>query len=177
LWYGLLARGSWGAGDPDWFGDIVGQDLRFKRVMKKLLAYSLAGSHRDRESYWVHPVVHDWCLESISRGRLDLIMLALKIVGFATPTQSESAYGATQQRFLPAFYGLGFLYADQGKLAEAEKMYQRALDGKEKAWGPEHISFDDMIEEANIKTWVKANLEEYKEKLRPRDPNGKKYPK
>lgn len=101
LWYGLLARGSWGAGDPDWFGDIVGQELRFKRVMKKLLAYSLAESHRDRESYWVHPVVHDWCLESIRRGRLDLMMLALKIVGFATPTQSESAYGATQQRLLP----------------------------------------------------------------------------
>lgn len=100
LWYGLLARGSWGAGDPDWFGDIVGQELRFKRVIK-LLAYSLAESHRDRESYWVHPVVHDWCLESIRRGRLDLMMLALKIVGFATPTQSGSAYGATQQRLLP----------------------------------------------------------------------------
>ncbi|KAL8654686.1 MAG: hypothetical protein Q9210_001353 [Variospora velana] len=38
-------------------------------------------------------------------------------------------------------------------------------------------AFDDMIKEANIKTWVKANLEEYKEKLRPRDLNRKKYPK
>ena len=76
-----------------------------------------------------------------------------------------------------AYHSLGFLYADQGKLAEAEKMYKRALDGKEKAWGPEHTSFDDMIKEANIKTWVKANLEKYKEKLRPRDPNRKKYPK
>ncbi|KAN0068529.1 hypothetical protein V8E54_013253 [Elaphomyces granulatus] len=28
---------------------------------------------------------------------------------------------------------LGNLYADQGKLDEAEKMYQRALQGKEKA--------------------------------------------
>jgi hypothetical protein len=28
------------------------------------------------------------------------------------------------------------LYSDQGKLAEAEEMYQRALAGKEKALGP-----------------------------------------
>jgi Tetratricopeptide repeat len=33
---------------------------------------------------------------------------------------------------------LGALYADQGKMDEAERMYQRALQGKEKAWGPEH---------------------------------------
>jgi Tfp pilus assembly protein PilF len=35
---------------------------------------------------------------------------------------------------------LGILYADQGKLVEAEQMYERALQGKEKAWGPEHMS-------------------------------------
>ena len=56
-------------------------------------------------------------------------------------------------------------------------MYKRALDGKKEAWGPDYILFDDIIEEANIKTWVKANLEKYKKKLRPRDPNRKKYPK
>lgn len=35
---------------------------------------------------------------------------------------------------------LGLLYADQGKLVEAEKIYQRALDGYEKARGPDHPS-------------------------------------
>jgi tetratricopeptide (TPR) repeat protein len=39
-----------------------------------------------------------------------------------------------------ACHNLGYLYADQGKLAEAEQMYQRALQGKEKAWGNEHTS-------------------------------------
>jgi Tfp pilus assembly protein PilF len=33
---------------------------------------------------------------------------------------------------------LGLLYAKQGKMVEAEKMYLGALEGKEKAWGPEH---------------------------------------
>ena len=41
---------------------------------------------------------------------------------------------------LGAIHGLGMLYADQGKLGEAEKMYQRALEGMEKALGPDHIS-------------------------------------
>ena len=37
-------------------------------------------------------------------------------------------------------HSLGLLYADQGKLVEAEQMYQRALQGYDKAWGPEHTS-------------------------------------
>ena len=39
----------------------------------------------------------------------------------------------------------GVLLADHGKMAEAEKMYERALEGYEKAWGPEHISTLDTI--------------------------------
>ncbi|KAF1954406.1 HET-domain-containing protein, partial [Byssothecium circinans] len=35
---------------------------------------------------------------------------------------------------------LAALYADQGKLAEAEAMYSRALQGKEEALGPKHTS-------------------------------------
>ncbi len=125
-----------------------------------LLAYSLVESHRDTESYSIHPVVHDWCVESISRGKHYLIMLALTVVGFAVvPESSEPEYWVMQQRLLPhanrcvqqfsevngftdvdedqdsdyIFHNLGLLYAGQGKLVEAEKMYQRALDGKEKA--------------------------------------------
>jgi tetratricopeptide (TPR) repeat protein len=39
-----------------------------------------------------------------------------------------------------AYHNLGDLYSDQGKLVEAEQMYQRALQGYEQAWGPEHMS-------------------------------------
>lgn len=92
-------------------------------------------------------------------------MLALTIVGLAAPSQPEPEYWMMQRRLLPhsnrivqrlfvdgfpdmnkdpdsngAFHDLGDLYADQGKLAEAEKMYQRALDGYEKALGPDHPS-------------------------------------
>ena len=75
-------------------------------------------------------------------------MLALTIVGFAAPNQSEPEYWVIERRLLPhanrcvqrlvvddvpdaekdsdlddAFHNLGILYKDQGKLAEAEKMY------------------------------------------------------
>lgn len=164
LWFGLLRRGSQGQTVPDWLQNIVRQELSFKRVMKTLLAYSLVESHQDIESYSMHPVVHDWCIVSIDRGKLDLMRLALTIVGHAAPERSESMFWVMQQRLIPhanrcvqqlhsiedlddskekdcyvACDNLGGLYSDQGKLIEAEKMYQRALDGYKKAWGSEHI--------------------------------------
>ncbi|KAL9602847.1 MAG: hypothetical protein Q9219_001542 [cf. Caloplaca sp. 3 TL-2023] len=39
------------------------------------------------------------------------------------------------------------------------------------------IEFDEMVEKAKVKTWVKAWTNAYKEKLRPRDPARKKYPR
>jgi tetratricopeptide (TPR) repeat protein len=36
------------------------------------------------------------------------------------------------------YHNLGVLYRDQGKLAEAQAMYERALAGYEKAVGPDH---------------------------------------
>ncbi|KUJ16015.1 uncharacterized protein LY89DRAFT_101127 [Mollisia scopiformis] len=43
------------------------------------------------------------------------------------------------------YHNLGILYSVQGKLVEAEQMYQRALQGYEKAWGLEHTSTLDTI--------------------------------
>lgn len=41
---------------------------------------------------------------------------------------------------LDTINNLGLLYVDQGKLVEAEKMYERALEGYEKAWGSDHTT-------------------------------------
>ncbi|KAF2189339.1 TPR-like protein [Zopfia rhizophila CBS 207.26] len=46
---------------------------------------------------------------------------------------------------LNAILLLGNLYADQGKLGEAEKMYERALRGYEEALGPKHTSTLDTV--------------------------------
>jgi tetratricopeptide (TPR) repeat protein len=39
-----------------------------------------------------------------------------------------------------AVHAIGTLYVDQGRLAEAKKMYNRALHGREKALGADHTS-------------------------------------
>ena len=56
--------------------------------------------------------------------------------------KNEVDFNRTKEKetVLDAIHLLGLLYADQGKMTEAEKIYQRALEGKEKAWGPEHTS-------------------------------------
>lgn len=62
---------------------------QFQEIMRNLLAYSLVESRQNIESYSIHSVVHDWCTETISYGKVDLIMLASIVVGFAVPDHSE----------------------------------------------------------------------------------------
>ncbi|KAL8724135.1 MAG: hypothetical protein Q9166_008122, partial [cf. Caloplaca sp. 2 TL-2023] len=62
----------------------------------------------------------------------------------------DSSENEAKEAILDAVYLLGNLYADQGKLVEAEQMYQRALDGKEKVWGPEHTSTLDTVNNLGI---------------------------
>jgi triphosphoribosyl-dephospho-CoA synthetase len=85
--------------------------------------------------------------------------LALRCVGLHVPSSRKPQYWVTQQRLLrhanrcrvyvdgmsveeghdltmmDAMQGLGDLYADQGKLGEAEKMYERALNGYASSYG------------------------------------------
>jgi Tfp pilus assembly protein PilF len=46
---------------------------------------------------------------------------------------------------LDTVHNLGMIYADQGKLAKAEKIYIRALQGCEEALGPDHTSTLDTV--------------------------------
>jgi Tfp pilus assembly protein PilF len=50
----------------------------------------------------------------------------------------EKAWGAEHTSTLDTVNNLGLLYADQGKMAEAEAMYLRALQGYENAVGADH---------------------------------------
>ena len=119
--------------------------------MKTLFIYSLIESHEFIESCSIYSIIHDCCTELISRGQKNNIILVSIIIGSAMLNQSESEYWFTQQRLLlhadrcikfllklntsdetgcpgsnDGFYNLGLLYADQRKMVEAEKMYQRA---------------------------------------------------
>jgi tetratricopeptide (TPR) repeat protein len=50
-----------------------------------------------------------------------------------------------QQAVIDAVHNIGLLYAEQGKLAEAEKMYEPVLRGYEEALGPSHTSTLDTV--------------------------------
>ncbi|KAI9037125.1 uncharacterized protein KD926_000842 [Aspergillus affinis] len=163
IWYELVAGGRHCPNVPDWFEMAVGRKFDFKARIKTLLAFSLIETKPQGGSYRLHPVVQDWCTHvagtenHISRLR----EIALVSIGYTVPGSDEKDYARVQRRLLPhanyvfrkhmtyetnntavcgAFHMLGNLYSDQGKLKEAEEMYQRALAGKEQALGPDHTS-------------------------------------
>ena len=64
----------------------------------------------------------------------DLILLIKILHNWRRAKKSDTPDGIPYSGSNDAFWhNLGDLYIDQGKMAEAEKMYQRALEGCEKA--------------------------------------------
>ncbi len=73
----------------------------------------------------------------VERGR--------RYVPAGTSREGEGVGARNTCRHQTQLNNLGGLYIDQGRLSEAEDMYQRALRGKEKARGSEHISTLDIV--------------------------------
>jgi len=153
---------------PEWYAQVVSSPTNFNVVIQALLSYSLAERQPTPLAYSVHPVVHQWCYHKTVKDRNATARLALIILGSAVPQQTNQNYSVVERRLLPhcnhlhkvmkdmpvaslkeyggnnlliySYHMLGILYYNQCKLKEAEKMYQRALKGKEKTWGSEHTS-------------------------------------
>ncbi|KAH8593059.1 hypothetical protein B0O99DRAFT_743067 [Bisporella sp. PMI_857] len=126
----------------------------------------------ESRGYSMHGCVHSWTIHVLNQvWDCDLARLAIKFVGSHAPGEQTVQPWMTQRRLLQhaarcsdmllnnlvikdeisddeiarACHNLGLLYADQGKLAEAEQMYERALRGYEKALGAEHTSTLDTV--------------------------------
>jgi tetratricopeptide (TPR) repeat protein len=124
------------------------------------------------QTYSMHAVVHDWIQASIDRRKDEgLLQTAITTIGLVVPEQNARDSATVQRRILPhviqllqhwsyvtdvkdhfdtfayinSLQMLGDLCSNQGKLAETEEMYQRALKGKEKALGVEHTSTLDTV--------------------------------
>jgi hypothetical protein len=74
-------------------------------------------------------------------------------------------FGPDHISTLETVNNLGTLYRDQGKLAEAEQMYQRALLGLQNSLGSEHPS--TMIVMNNMKMLDLKNDKEATERANP----------
>jgi tetratricopeptide (TPR) repeat protein len=166
LWLELLQHGD--SNDPDWVRELAKDEVSFYKVVRVLSDHGLVEvdmSSRElieSRGYSIHGSVH----VLNQAWDYDLAKLAVKFVGSHVPGERAVQPWLTQRRLLQhatrcsymfsnslvtddgiawLCHKLGYLYASQGKLAEAEQMYQRALLGTEKALGAEHISTLDTV--------------------------------
>jgi tetratricopeptide (TPR) repeat protein len=173
LWYGLLREVVAGEDDwSEWIREMACDEVKFLDAARLLLRYSMIEAQEPvRGSYMMHPVVHRWTSYiQDSKEKREHIWVAVIVVGMSVPMSTTDSYWILQRRLLAhaercswwigqlrgdewgmeevlmdAIHGLGILYVNQGRLAEAEAMYERALQGKEKALGPDHTSTLDTV--------------------------------
>jgi tetratricopeptide (TPR) repeat protein len=129
----------------------------------------------ESQGYSMHSCVHAWTKHVVNERWDDALAgLALRCVGLHVPDNSRPEYWVIQRRLLghanrcqevisvgfedrngegsltEAIHNLGLLYWNQGKLDKAEEMYERALQGKEKALGRDHTSTLDTVNNLGI---------------------------
>ncbi|KAK1992428.1 purine and uridine phosphorylase [Colletotrichum falcatum] len=156
LWYELLQEA--GSSGPVWLQDITKHKLNFNATMRVLCEHRLVEADRptkesgvDSQGYNVHGYVDE-----------EMAWTAMRCVALHVPNLEQQEYWIVQRRLvqhadrcitrtatdatgehtltLNTVGNLGLLYSNQGRLKEAEAMYERALEGKEKVLGPEHTS-------------------------------------
>ena len=66
---------------------------------------------------------------------------------------------------IDSIHRLGLLYSDQGRLPEVEAMLKRALQGKEKALGPDHTSTLRTVKNLGILYRAQGRLSEAKARI------------
>ncbi|RMZ87211.1 hypothetical protein DV736_g5563, partial [Chaetothyriales sp. CBS 134916] len=171
LWFELLQHAN--STDDKWILKLTEDKLSFDEAVRLLCSYGLVDqdfAFQEQYSsgrYSVHSCVHMWSMCVLNKEwKESLAMLALTCIASEVPLQSEKNWWLLQQQLLPhamiyqqliedgmieikgmewALGSFGNLYADQGKLAKAEQMYLRALQGKEEALGLTHPSTLDTV--------------------------------
>ena len=128
---------------------------------------SSAESGFESRGYSIHSCVQSWTTHVLNQEwDAGTARLALECVGSHVPDSNARNPWVTQRRLIRhaarcwsfvvncmvgeddiawVLQSFGILYYSQGKLIEAEEMYQRALRGYEKAWGPDHTSTLDTV--------------------------------
>ena len=173
IWFDLLEAGR-GHIFPAWFLRITRSRLAFKAAISILQKHALVESLTKSDGYSMHHCVYSWvktvlwtAIES-QKLKVSLTCVSETITVVPAPgdwrikqrllphaerclrllsiwTEDKKDSDETDNWVIDFFSDLGILYHGQGKLKEAESMYQRALTGKEKALGPDHTSTLDTV--------------------------------
>ena len=166
VWFELLQHAN--SPDDRWIQELTKDELNFNEAIALLCSFGLVDLDRSLQQqfrsgqYSVHSCVHSWTVFVLNKEWDEgLARLALRCVASKVPMRNETDSWMLQQRLLQhavrqeqamlegkvdlggmewALHNLGMLFSDQGKLAEAEAMYIRALQGYEEALGLKHTS-------------------------------------
>jgi hypothetical protein len=164
LWFELLQHSD--SKDPHWIRELVKDELTFHGAMRILSDHGLVKVNKssqellESQGYSIHGCVHSWTVHVLNQEwNYDLARVALNSVALHVPGEQANRPWLTQLRLLQhaarcshivlnglvrddgmagTYLSLGYLFNDQSKLVEAEQMYERALQGNEKALGAEH---------------------------------------
>ncbi|KAF2732464.1 kinesin light chain 1 [Polyplosphaeria fusca] len=167
LWFELLQHSD--VEDPEWVQELTKDELTFHAAVRVLADHGLIEADQpwqaqvESRGYSMHSCVHAWSIHVLNQEwDQGLARMCVKFVGSHVPGQENGKWWLTQRRLLHhalrcsymvlhndskengmewVWHQLGVLYANQGKLlVEAEKMYQRALQGYEKALGSDIVT-------------------------------------
>lgn len=109
LWYELLVQGSdYG---PEWFSNMVGEELSFNEAIRLLCDHGLVeshgalggnGSHGVSSGYSMHGCVHAWIMHALNSERDNsMAELAFTCVGYHVPGKLTGQIWMSKQRLLP----------------------------------------------------------------------------
>jgi tetratricopeptide (TPR) repeat protein len=167
VWLQLLQEGR--NSGIKWFCDLTRDRLMFNKAIRVLCDHALVeadstaqDNSAESRGYSMHSCVHSWTVHVLNQEwDANMASLALNCVGRHMPDTNQHNSLVTERRLMrhavrswgfivdgsvdsdgreDHLHNFGDAFARQGRRDEAEKMYQRALQGKEKAWGPEHTS-------------------------------------
>jgi tetratricopeptide (TPR) repeat protein len=167
LWFELLQEGR--TGGPEWLCQLTEDELAFNQAVRVLCDHGLIevdklseGSGVESQGYGMHSCVHSWTVHVVNtEWASEMAGIALECVARHVPNDDAQNSWVTQRRLMRhlsrcwgfviegrlgdggkdwILYNFACMCSNQGRFDEAEKMYQRALAGFEKAWGPKHTS-------------------------------------
>jgi tetratricopeptide (TPR) repeat protein len=176
VWFELLQHGS--SACHDWIQKLTEDKLSFNEAVRLLCNYGIVDPdlsfHKQCRSrgYSMHSCVHSWTVSVLNKEWDEsLAKLALTCIASEIPSNDEKDWWLLQRRLLRhalrheqfitdskvktegmewTLCCLGDLYRNQGKLAEAEAMVIRALQGYEETLGPKHTSTLDTVNNLGV---------------------------
>ena len=159
-------------------------ELSFQHSLSMLSHYSLVIANVD-EGFSIHPVVHEWCLHNVvlMKKKEHLCAQAIFMVAESVPLSKGEDEFIMARRLVPHartvgrrhlrleanedlavhLHSIAYLLGDWESSKEVEEMYLRALRGKEKAWGADHTSTLDTVNNLGLLYAAQGKMEQAEE--------------